>query len=61
MPAAWSIPADALTLEVNGYPYAYRESGSGDPIVLIHGSIGDYRVWTTQLSAGPPSSPDVGA
>ena len=51
MPAAWSIPADALTLEVNGYPYAYRESGSGDPIVLIHGSIGDYRVWTTQLSA----------
>ena len=47
----WPIPADALTVEVNGYPYAYREAGSGDPLVLIHGSIGDYRVWTSQLSA----------
>ncbi len=51
MTAAWPIPADALTIEVNGYPYAYRQAGSGDPIVLVHGSIGDYRVWSSQLSA----------
>lgn len=51
MTAGWPIPADALTVEVNGYPYAYRQAGSGVPVVLIHGSIGDYRVWTSQLSA----------
>ena len=50
-PPNWPIPADANSITVNGYPYAYREAGSGVPIVLIHGSIGDYRVWTTQLAA----------
>ena len=47
----WPIPADAQSITVNGYPYAYRQAGSGVPVVLIHGSIGDYRVWTSQLAA----------
>ena len=51
MSAPWPIPADAKSITVNGYPYAYKEAGTGVPIVLIHGSIGDYRVWTSQLAA----------
>ena len=47
----WPIPADAQSISVNGYPSAYRQAGSGVPIVLILGSIGDYRVWTSQLAA----------
>ena len=27
---------------------AYKEVGSGDPIILVHGSASDYRVWATQ-------------
>ena len=49
--ATWPIPADAKSIEVNGYPYAYKDAGGGVPIVLIHGSIGDYRVWTSQIAA----------
>ena len=51
MSAPWPIPPDAKSITVNGYPYAYREAGGGVSVVLIHGSIGDYRVWTTQLAA----------
>lgn len=30
---------------VNGHPMAYIEYGSGAPIVLVHGSLSDYRVF----------------
>ena len=45
MSPRWPIPRDAKWLEVNGYPLTYQDAGSGPTIVLIHGSIVDYRTW----------------
>jgi esterase len=54
LPAAgapeWQIPDELKTIEVNGYEMAYLETGSGIPLVLIHGSLTDYRTWKTQVS-----------
>ncbi|KEF53575.1 uncharacterized protein A1O9_10550 [Exophiala aquamarina CBS 119918] len=33
-------------IKVNGVKLAYRESGQGEPLVLVHGHISDYRTWT---------------
>jgi pimeloyl-ACP methyl ester carboxylesterase len=33
---------------VNGYRMAYQETGSGTPVVLVHGSLSDYRLWRLQ-------------
>jgi pimeloyl-ACP methyl ester carboxylesterase len=37
------------SLTVNGYDMAYAEEGSGEPLVLIHGSLNDYRYWAPQM------------
>jgi esterase len=42
---SWELPAGVKTLEVNGYPLAYTERGSGPTVVLVHGSLNDYRTW----------------
>jgi pimeloyl-ACP methyl ester carboxylesterase len=39
------------TLRVNGYDMAYVEAGEGEPVVLVHGSLCDYRYWTLQMPA----------
>lgn len=39
------------SLEVNGYDMAFVEKGSGDLLVLVHGSLSDHRHWTPQLDA----------
>jgi pimeloyl-ACP methyl ester carboxylesterase len=33
------------TLTVNGVTLFYVEQGEGDPVVLVHGGLGDYRDW----------------
>ncbi|KAJ9612007.1 hypothetical protein H2200_003602 [Cladophialophora chaetospira] len=33
------------TVELNGYKFAYRELGNGEPLVLLHGHISDQRAW----------------
>jgi pimeloyl-ACP methyl ester carboxylesterase len=38
------------TLRVNGYDLSYIERGSGVPIVLVHGSLNDYRIWAAQMA-----------
>jgi pimeloyl-ACP methyl ester carboxylesterase len=32
----------------NGYHFEYVERGSGEPVVLVHGSASDYRTWQAQ-------------
>ncbi len=34
---------------VNGVSLAYREVGTGEPLVLVHGGLGDLRTWAAQL------------
>jgi pimeloyl-ACP methyl ester carboxylesterase len=47
--APWPLPAGVKTLAVNGYPMAYVEQGAGGPVVLVHGTNGDYRSWVHQM------------
>ena len=39
------------TASINGTDLAYIEHGLGQPVVLIHGGIGDYRAWDLQVPA----------
>ncbi len=36
---------------INGTSLQYRECGSGEPLVLVHGSASDYRTWHLQQDA----------
>lgn len=45
------LPDGLKSVQVNGYNIVYQEDGSGVPIVLIHGSLNDYRVWYSQFPA----------
>jgi pimeloyl-ACP methyl ester carboxylesterase len=47
--APWPLPAGVQSMHVNGYPMAYVEHGSGVPVVLVHGTNGDYRSWMHQM------------
>jgi pimeloyl-ACP methyl ester carboxylesterase len=35
-----------LHRRVNGYDMAYLELGNGPPLVCVHGTLGDFRVWS---------------
>jgi pimeloyl-ACP methyl ester carboxylesterase len=35
------------TLCVDGYDMAYLDIGEGPPLVCVHGSLGDFRIWST--------------
>jgi len=48
---AWQLPEGVKSAEVNGYEMAYQETGSGAPLVLVHGSFTDYRTWSTVVPA----------
>lgn len=37
------------TIQVNNATLTYIEQGNGEPVVLVHGSLGDYRSWATQV------------
>lgn len=37
------------TIQLNGTELAYIEQGDGDPVVLVHGTLGDYRSWQLQM------------
>ncbi|MBA9845647.1 alpha/beta hydrolase [Ralstonia pickettii] len=44
-PRSWELPSDVKVLTTNGYAMAYVERGQGAPLVLVHGTLGDYRNW----------------
>lgn len=39
------------TARLNGTTLAYRELGTGEPVVLVHGGLSDLRTWEQQLPA----------
>ena len=41
--------ADVVT--VKGLSFNYIEQGSGQPVVLVHGSVSDYREWSKQITS----------
>ncbi len=58
MPTSWgwyakettmSDAMDVSQVEINGASLAYVEQGSGSPVVMVHGSLGDHRTWAQQL------------
>lgn len=38
-------------VEINGTRLEYVERGSGQPVVFVHGGLGDLRVWGNQMDA----------
>jgi pimeloyl-ACP methyl ester carboxylesterase len=42
------------TLHVNGYDMAYLEVGQGPPLVCVHGSLCDFRIWSAVLGPLAP-------
>lgn len=45
------IAAPVFSVEVNAARLAYVEAGRGDPMVFIHGSLEDLRIWRRQVEA----------
>lgn len=45
-----SSPGKAGTFSVNGLSFAYVDEGSGTPVILVHGSVSDYREWSKQMA-----------
>ncbi|MBR0739299.1 alpha/beta hydrolase [Bradyrhizobium liaoningense] len=44
-----ALGADVKQVNVNGTQLAYVEAGQGDPAVLVHGGLQDYRFWLQHL------------
>jgi pimeloyl-ACP methyl ester carboxylesterase len=38
-------------VEVDGLTIAYEQAGQGPPLVLLHGGLGDHRLWRRQLES----------
>jgi pimeloyl-ACP methyl ester carboxylesterase len=47
--APWPLPPGVKAMPVNGYPMAYLEHGAGVPVILVHGTNGDYRSFAPQM------------
>lgn len=45
-----TMPVQPSTVRVNGVDLAYVERGRGAPVLFVHGSLGDYRLWGGQLA-----------
>ena len=41
--------AETKKINVNGITLSYIEQGEGNPIVLVHGGLSDYRMWEGQM------------
>ena len=50
-PRTWELPAGVKALSVNGYEMAYVERGAGEPVILVHGTVSDYRYFGGQMES----------
>ena len=48
------------TVSVNGIDIAYQESGSGPPLLLLHGFSLDHTIWAPQVETLPKELPPPG-
>jgi pimeloyl-ACP methyl ester carboxylesterase len=48
--AATSSAEKTGKVSVNGLSFAHVVQGSGPPVVLVHGSVSDYREWSKQMA-----------
>jgi len=39
------------SVQIDGTQLEYIDQGQGDPVVLVHGTLGDYRSWGLQMDA----------
>lgn len=45
------VPTDVQYADIGGARLAYRERGTGEPVVFVHGSVCDLTVWDPQIEA----------
>ena len=50
-PASVSLIRKTAKITVDGLTFNYIEAGSGPAVILIHGSVSDYREWSKQIIA----------
>lgn len=43
------MSGELASFEVDGYQLVYQDLGEGTPVLLVHGSLCDYRYWQWQL------------
>jgi non-heme chloroperoxidase len=48
--SATATADEVRRVSVNGVELAYVEAGQGDPVVLVHGGLQDYRFWNGHLA-----------
>ena len=46
---AWTMPLGVDHVWVDNYPMAFQQHGRGEAVVLVQGSMGDYRTWAAQV------------
>jgi len=49
-----TTPRTHATIDIDGLPVFYETEGDGDPIVLLHGGLGDNSTWAAQFSGFSP-------
>ncbi len=45
------LKTELKTVLVNGANLHYLDIGKGEPVVFVHGTVGDYRTWESQMDA----------
>jgi len=48
---AGALAVEPVRTHVNGVDLSYIEQGSGAPVILLHGGMGDYSSWQPQLDS----------
>jgi pimeloyl-ACP methyl ester carboxylesterase len=43
--------AEPIKIRAGGVEFHYIEKGQGEPLILLHGGVGDYRAWESQMEA----------